>query len=155
LGGSEWYALNGFVGNQVPVVRAEKAKALYDALSCAIQAGLVASCHDCADGGLAVALAETAFSGGLGMSIDLACVPAKGIHRNDVLLFSESQSRFVVTISPDVQEPFEAMMKGVTIGRVGTVLPEGILKIQGIMGNRIIEEDIHLLKAIWQQPLNF
>jgi hypothetical protein len=47
------------------------------------------------------------------------------------------------------------MMKSVVIGRVGVVLSEGVLKIDGIGGIRIIEEDIHLLKAIWQKPLNF
>ncbi|MEI8172948.1 MAG: AIR synthase-related protein [Deltaproteobacteria bacterium] len=155
LGGSEWYAMHGFVGNQVPKVHAERAKALYDALSRAIQAGLVASCHDCSDGGLGVALAETAFAGGLGLFIDFALVPSEGIDRNDTLLFSESQSRFVVTISPEAKDPFEDMMKGVVIGCVGVVLSEGVLKIDGFRGNRIIEEDIHLLKAIWQKPLNF
>jgi hypothetical protein len=47
------------------------------------------------------------------------------------------------------------MMEDVTIGRVGVVQTEGVLKIDGIGGKRIIEEDIHLLKAIWQKPLNF
>ena len=52
LGGSEWYAQNGAIGNSVPQVRPETAKALYEALHQAIKAGLVASCHDCSDGGL-------------------------------------------------------------------------------------------------------
>ena len=64
LGGSEWYAMHNAVGNDVPKVDAARAKALYTALSKAIREGLVASCHDCSDGGLGVALAETAFSGG-------------------------------------------------------------------------------------------
>jgi phosphoribosylformylglycinamidine synthase len=155
LGGSEWYAMHGHIGNRVPEVRAGKAKELYDALSRAIRKELVASCHDCSDGGLGVALAETAFAGGLGMSVDLSLVPSAGIERNDTLLFSESQSRFVVTVSPDAQDAFEEMMHGVTIGRVGVVLSEGLLKIQGIGGNIIIEEDILHLKAAWQKPLNF
>ena len=155
LGGSEWYAMHGFIGNGVPEVRAKKAKELYEALSRAIQAGLVASCHDCSDGGLGVALAETAFSGGLGLFVDLGLVPSVSIERNDTLLFSESQSRFVVTVSPDAKDAFEGMMQDVTMGRVGVVLTEGVLRIDGMGGNRIIEEDIHLLKAWWQQPLNF
>ncbi len=155
LGGSEWYAMHGFVGNRVPKVHAERAKALYDTLSRAIQAGLVASCHDCSDGGLGVALAETAFAGGLGMLIDLKRVPSEGIDRNDTLLFSESQSRFVVTIPPVAKDRFEDIMTGVVIGQVGVILPEGVLKIDGLGGNRIMEEDIHLLKEVWQKPLNF
>jgi phosphoribosylformylglycinamidine synthase len=155
LGGSEWYAMHGFIGNQVPKVNAEKAKALYDALSRAINAGLVASCHDCSDGGAGIALAETAFAGGLGMLINLALFPSSGIDRNDKLLFSESQSRFVVTIKPTAKESFESMMKGIAMGQVGEVLAEGLLKINGLDGNRIVEEDINELKAAWQRPLDF
>jgi len=147
--------MHDFIGNQVPRVNAEKAKALYDALSRAINAGLVASCHDCSDGGAGIAIAETAFAGGLGMLIHLALFPSPGIDRNDTLLFSESQSRFVVTISPAAKESFEAMMKGIAMGQVGEVLAEGLLKIDGLDGNRIVEEDINELKAAWQRPLNF
>ncbi|MDI6776521.1 MAG: AIR synthase-related protein [Syntrophales bacterium] len=154
LGGSEWYAMHGYIGNRVPKVKAKEAKRLYEALSRAIQAGLVASCHDISDGGLGVALAETAFAGGLGMTIDLALVPAEGIDRDDILLFSESQSRFVVTVSPALKERFEEMMEScTTVSQIGVVLSESLLKISGIRGGRIIEEDIVHLKALWQKPL--
>jgi len=155
LGGSEWYAMHGFVGNNVPKVHAANARMLYETLSRAISVGLVASCHDCSDGGLGVALAETAFAGGLGIFVDLALVPSENVYRNDTLLFSESQSRFVVTVSPAAQAAFENMMKGITIGLAGTVLPEPMLRVAGIGGHRIIEEDINVLKALWQKPLNF
>jgi phosphoribosylformylglycinamidine synthase len=89
------------------------------------------------------------------MLIHLALFPSSGIDRNDTLLFSESQSRFVVTISPEAKKSFEAMMKGIAISQVGTVLAEGLLKIDGLDGNRIVEEDINQLKAEWQRPLNF
>ena len=155
LGGSEWYALRGFIGNDVPKVNAVRAKKRYAALTRAIAAGLVASCHDCSDGGLAVALAEVAFAGTLGLSVDLARVPARGIRRNDELLFSESQSRFVVTVSPRSAAAFERIMKGSEFARVGRVTPEKTLKIRGLKGNTVVAEDIALLKAVWQRPLNF
>lgn len=60
--------------------------------------GIVASCHDLSDGGLGVALSETAFSGGLGMELDLTSLDNENVERNDYLLFSETQSRFVVTV---------------------------------------------------------
>ena len=153
LGASEWYALQGFVGNSVPEVRPATAKVLYQALHRAIKAGLVASCHDCSDGGLGVALAETAFAGGLGLEIDLRLVPAEGIARNDEMLFSESQSRFVVTIRPKHREAFEATLTGSACGRIGTVIPEGVLRVDSLGGQRIIETDIAALKAAWQKPL--
>jgi phosphoribosylformylglycinamidine (FGAM) synthase-like enzyme len=153
LGGSEWYARHNAIGNGVPRVRPETAKPLYEALHRAIEAGYVASCHDCSDGGLAVALAETAFAGGLGLQIDLAAVPTDAKLRNDELLFSESQSRFVVTVAPKNREAFEAHLSGATFARIGTVLPEGVLSIDGLTGKRIVNADLAELKAAWQKPL--
>ncbi|MDO9528808.1 MAG: AIR synthase-related protein [Syntrophales bacterium] len=155
LGGSEWFAMHGYTGNNVPQVNAQKAKILYEALSVAIKKGLVASCHDCSDGGLGVALAETAFAGGLGMFVKLDLVLSEGIDRNDHILFSESQSRFVVTISPSAKSEFEKLMMDSTISNVGEVLSDGIFKVGGIEGNIIIEEDINKLKETWQRPLDF
>jgi phosphoribosylformylglycinamidine synthase II len=155
LGASEWYALHDATGNGVPKVDAKSAKTRYEALHRAIMAGLVASCHDCSDGGLGVALAETAFAGGLGMEIDLRSVPAEGVTRNDEILFSESQSRFVVTISPQSREAFETLFAGSVCARIGTVISEGVLKVNGIGGQRIIEEELAALKAAWQKTLAF
>jgi phosphoribosylformylglycinamidine synthase len=155
LGGSEWYALHGYVGNSVPKVNASKAKKLYKALSRAMEAGLVASCHDCSDGGLGIALAETAFAGGLGLTVDLSGVPCEGLQRNDELLFSESQSRFVVTVSAAAKTAFRQMLKGNVCAEVGRVNAEETLRVKGLGGNLIIDEDIHELKAVWQKPLNF
>lgn len=155
LGGSEWYALNGYVGNNVPQVNGPQAKRLYVALTHAIRQGLVASCHDCSDGGLGVALAETAFSGGLGMTVDLSRVPCEGIERNDHLLFSESQSRFVVTVSPGLKEQFERAMGGNVMADIGRVMSGGMFIVTGMEGKIIIEEEINELKRVWQEPLNF
>jgi phosphoribosylformylglycinamidine synthase len=153
LGGSEWYALHGAIGNDVPQVRTETAKTLYEALSRAIRAGLVASCHDCSDGGLGMALAETAFAGGLGLEVDLKSVPAEGIGRDDELLFSESQSRFVVTVHPDAREAFEAALAGSAFARIGQVIAEEDLRIEGLGGKRIIDQELAELKAAWQKTL--
>ncbi len=68
------------------------------ALADAIEKGLVASCHDCSDGGLAVALAETAFAGGLGIIADISGVPAKGSMRTDYLLFSHQMHTSFYTV---------------------------------------------------------
>ena len=155
LGGSEWYALHGFIGNDVPKVDGERALTLYRALAKVIPEGLVASCHDCSDGGLGVALAETAFSGGLGMDVDLAAVPATGISRDDEMLFSESQSRFVVTVRPEKKAAFEAVMAGNTLACVGAVTGEGLFRVKGLKGGVILEETIGDLKEAWQRTLRF
>lgn len=154
-GGSEYYALNGYIGTTVPKVNAERALSLYQRLSRAIAKGLVRSCHDCSDGGLGVALAESAFAGGLGMTINLKKVPAAKITRNDVLLFSETQSRFVVTIAPEKQQAFERCMQGTVMGEIGIVASEPQFRIMGLNGAIVVNSDIFVLKECWQKPLRF
>ncbi|MCK9274592.1 MAG: AIR synthase-related protein [Syntrophales bacterium] len=155
LGGSEWLALHGFTGNDVPKVKGTEAKVRYTALSDAINRGLVASCHDCSDGGLGIALAETAFSGGLGMTVDLASVPALDISRDDYLLFSETPSRFIVTVHPECKEEFESIMAGTTVAEIGFITDEPLFTVRGMKKELIIREDIAELKTAWQRPLAF
>jgi phosphoribosylformylglycinamidine synthase len=155
LGGSEWFAAHGAIGNKVPQVDAKKAMKLYRALSKAIQAGLVASCHDCSDGGLAVALAETAFAGGLGLTVHLKKVLYRGKKRDDYILFSESASRFVVTVRPQDKAKFEKILAGQAAREIGSVTGDGLLQINGLSGKTVIREKIGRLKDAWQKPLNF
>jgi phosphoribosylformylglycinamidine synthase len=153
LGGSEYWAARGFVGNQVPRVRVDESLLLYRALEGAIAQGLVASCHDGSDGGLAVALAETAFAGGLGISADLGRAPAEGVTRDDELLFAESQSRFVVTVCPGHAAAFEALFEGRPAARVGEVTAEPLLVLCGLDGREVVRAPIEELKRAWQKPL--
>jgi len=155
MGASEYFALHGFIGNQVPRVDAQRAKKLYEALGMAIEKGLVASCHDCSDGGLGVAMAETAFGGALGMEIDLRRVPSSGVNRNDVLLFSESQSRFVVTVHPENQKAFEDSLKGNTFAPVGRIIAGKDFTVIGLQGAVVIRADIFDLKETWKRPLRW
>ncbi|HSR11005.1 MAG TPA: AIR synthase-related protein, partial [Thermodesulfobacteriota bacterium] len=153
MGGSEFFALQGFTGNTVPRVDAGTAKKLYHALSAAIGKGLVASCHDCSDGGLGVALAEVAFGGALGMEIDLRLVPRRGVDRNDFLLFSESQSRFVVTVRPEHREAFEECLRDNVFSLVGRVAAGPDFRIVGLQGTAVVAANIFDLKEAWQRPL--
>ncbi|PKN52941.1 MAG: phosphoribosylformylglycinamidine synthase subunit PurL [Deltaproteobacteria bacterium HGW-Deltaproteobacteria-13] len=155
MGGSEWFATKNFIGNMVPKVDAVKARKIYRALHKAIQQDLIASCHDCSDGGLAVALAETSTAGGLGMSIDLRSVPYSGGKRDDYILFSESASRFIVTIHPEAQRRLEKIMAGNIIGKIGLVTNDDVFQAKGLNGKSIIKEKINKLKDAWQKPLNF
>ncbi|MDD5344643.1 MAG: AIR synthase-related protein, partial [Smithella sp.] len=155
LGGSEWFALQKIVGNNIPGVIATKAIKIYRTLHKAMQSGIIASCHDCSDGGLAVALAETAFAGGLGMNIDLNFVPYRGKKRNDYILFSETASRFVVTVHPEDKRKFEKIMAGNITRGIGLVTSDGLFQVTGLGGKLIIKEKISKLKDAWQKPLNF
>ncbi|MCZ7356576.1 MAG: phosphoribosylformylglycinamidine synthase subunit PurL [Candidatus Methanoperedens sp.] len=154
LGASEYYASLGFIGNDVPKVDATLAKRLYAALEKAISEGLVASCHDCSDGGLGVALAESAFSGGLGVTIELTKVPVENIKRADTILFSESQSRFVVTLAQDKVARFEEIMKRNVLADVGVVTAQQNFTVMD--GEKVVlSAGIDELKEAWQKTLRW
>lgn len=151
MGGSEYLALRRQLGETVPKVDIRAARSLYEKLARAIRERLVASCHDCSDGGLGVALAESAFAGGYGIEVDIAPL---GLASNVVALFSETPSRFVVTVAPDKCEAFEAMLEGSTFYRVGSVIADPVFKLAGAHGLRA-EAPIYVLKEAWQKPLRW
>ena len=153
LGGSEYYAMHGEVGRNVPRVDAAKALQRYRAINAAQADGLLASCHDLSDGGLGVALAETAFAGGLGLDVDLARVPADDGLREDRLLFSESASRLLVTVRPAHRQAFEKLFAGQECNCIGQVTEERSLKIVGRSGQVLLRCPIDDLKEAWQSPL--
>lgn len=152
LGGSEYFASLGFIGNDVPKVNATTAKKLYSSLEKAIKEGTVASCHDCSDGGLGVALAESAFSGNFGMTIELTKVPVENIKRADTIMFSESQSRFVVTVAPGNVKRFEEIMNGNVFADVGEVTARQNFTVMD--GEKVVlSAGIDELKEAWQKTL--
>ena len=156
LGGSHYFGIHGFIGNNAPIVRPDEGKRTMERLSTAISKGLVRSCHDCSEGGIGVAAAEMAFSGGYGMSLNLNNIPTgEEITADDLLLFSESNSRFLVEIEPQHQQAYETLMKGVPTGCLGTVTDTPDFIINGIAGPQIVETLINTLKSAWQAPLSF
>jgi len=100
-----------------------------------------------------VALAETAFAGGLGMKLELQRVPNDGVEREDFLLFSESQSRFVVTVEPHHMHSFETTLGGLPFARIGTVTAEPRLVMKGFGVRPVVDAPIADLKEAWQAPL--
>jgi phosphoribosylformylglycinamidine synthase len=115
LGGSEYFAYLGSVGNIVPALDPVLVKARYGRLTKAILNELVASACPVVSGGLGVTLAKVAIAGRLGMDLS---VPS-GM-RPDYFLFSESLGRFVVTVSPDNKKAFDKLLgeDAVLLGRV-------------------------------------
>ena len=156
LGGSHYYDIHGYQGSDLPKVDAKAGKKLMKALSQAIQRGLVKACHDCSEGGLGVAAAEMAFAGGFGMKLDLAKVPSSdNLKRNDKLLFSESNSRFVVEVAPENQNQFEKILDGNQFGLIGTTTPDTNFQVIGVGGKPVVQSDIYELKEAWQKTLRW
>ena len=156
LGGSAYLKNWGLVGNGVPKLDPQQSRHLMENLSTATRRELVRACHDCSEGGIGVAVAEMAFAGGLGASINLKEVPlGESIGRDDFVLFSESNSRFIVEVAPDKKDLFEKEMAGTPFALIGQVINEPGLDVYGQKGNSVVSISINELKEAWQKPLRW
>jgi len=151
LGGSHYLLVEGIeTGNDVPEVDMETNLKVMRALQAAIEAGAVRACHDLSEGGLAVAAAETAFAGGLGIEIDLAAVPAcSDAVSPAAMLFAEDAGRFLVEVTPDNRKTFMKMLNGIPLGEIGKITDSGRIVIKSA-GKAVIDLLIDEAKAAWQ-----
>lgn len=199
FGGSHFALVQKLEGGHVPQVDAALAKRTFAALHQAITAGLVRACHDLSEGGLAAAAAEMAFAGGLGARIFLAQVlyqieldeqsqaeakklAAQVLEAEDfhplcalpdataILLFSESNTRFLCEVRPENQQAFEQALAGVPHALVGEVVSTAQLQIIGLPAPTpgaepndpaeltaplVIDAPLSRLKEAWQSPLRW
>ena len=152
LGGSEYLALIGKQGGIIPKVDRALSKPVLTAVAGLTAAGLVSAAHDCSEGGLGVSLAEMAFSGGFGMEIDANAIPREGVTTLDRALFSESQSRIVLTVPKGAVHEVHQRLAGVPHAVIGSVVAAPVLSITGLGG--VVATDLALLKESWQAPLS-
>jgi phosphoribosylformylglycinamidine synthase II len=156
LGGSHYYKLQGQLGVNVPKLDLGMGPKIARRVAEAVAKGLVVSCHDCSEGGLAVALAEMAFAGDLGITADLRGLPrSKDCSRTDSQLFSESLSRYIVEVKPENFNAFARLMLNLPFGLIGKVTAEKLLFIRAEDGSTVINTDINLLKKSWQGTFNW
>ena len=151
-GGSEYYAHLGHLGANVPRVRFEEARSRYAHLHGAMMSGLVRSCHDCSDGGLGVALAEMALAGRTGLEVDLDLSVGGRLLSVDKALFSETASRLVVEVKPEVAPEFEAAMGDTVWARIGECTGGRRLLISA-RGEVVVNLDIERIGDAWRSPL--
>lgn len=149
LGGSEFQAVvHGVTEGRPPVLDLQVEKQLLDAVLSAIQGGLVRSAHDLSEGGLAVALAESCISGGIGAKITL-----DSALRADLALFSESQSRIVLSAAPAQAEQLldHLASRGVPVQRIGVV--EGSALKVSVNGVSAIDRPVKELARVWEDAI--
>jgi phosphoribosylformylglycinamidine synthase len=144
LGGSEYLKiLHSTVSGKAPVLDIQAECALQRTVLAGIHAGVVRSAHDCAEGGLAVCLAEKAFyANGLGIDADLGAATA-------ARLFGESQSRVVVSVRPDDVAALQAIAaeQGTPCAVIGTVVDGDVFRINGI------DTSVSALKAVFENTV--
>ena len=166
LGGSHLNLVTETAGGVAPGIDCKLASEIFAGLHRAIAAGLVRSCHDLSEGGLAVAAAEMAFAGGLGLFLDFypAGIPAllsrcrlggTGHTLDDAythLLFSESNSRFLIEVAGDADGDLGRLLGDIPFYYLGRVQGPGENLLIVDMDRTVIDAPLADLKAAWQSP---
>lgn len=131
LGASAWGKLRGHTEGIVPQP-IDDARGTYRAVHLAMQQGLVRACHDVSDGGLAVALAEMALAGGLGIEADLHAAPLAQPLPLVAAAFSETSGRLVVAVAAKDCIAFEALLVDRPCSRIGAVVESDAVMLSGV-----------------------
>lgn len=141
FGGSELQKMKyGKIFGKAPELDLETEVKVQSQVLAAIRAGLVASAHDISEGGFAVALAESCMGAkGLGAEVEIAGNPVSA-------LFSESQSRFIVSVKKENQEQFEKMVDATLLGQVSE---QPFMRIS-CNGDIVINQQVDQLRNDWE-----
>jgi phosphoribosylformylglycinamidine synthase len=150
LGGSHYHLVTGKTGGRVPCPDLTVAPKIFAALHQAIRRGLVRSCHDLSEGGLAVAVAEMAFTGGVGA--DVTGLGTAGLS-DAAKLFSESATRFVLEVTPENVAGVTALFGDLPVSDIGATVAEPRLRVAGADGEWLVWAKLADLKEVWQRPL--
>ncbi len=145
FGGSELQnVLEGSYSGKAPEINLETETTRQQQILEAIRAGVVESAHDLAEGGFAVALSESTFNDkGLGVAVELEGDPT-------TVLFSETQSRFLLSVKEENKAKFEEIVQDAT--HIGTVTADRKINVQ-INGESVIEDEIEQLNKLWKEAI--
>ncbi len=154
MGGSLYYEIQGIKNPNIPTPNIKMAKSIFERVTRAIDRGLIRACHDCSEGGLAVAIAEMCIGGYLGAEIYLNKVPTN-LKKNHKILFSESNSRFIVEVAQGYEKEFEHIMQGIPYAKIGFVRSDKNLIIKGINNETIVNVSLNEIIKAWKEPLSF
>lgn len=151
LGGSEYLAIvHQTIAGKPPIVDFDLERKVQAVVRSGIRSGLIQSAHDCAEGGIAIALAESCFGNQLGATIDLAATDS----RLDQVLFGEGGARILVSVQADSVAEWEAVLQkevGDHWRKLGSVGGDS-LKIS-IAQNLVIDARISELFAEWSSAI--
>jgi phosphoribosylformylglycinamidine synthase subunit PurL len=155
LGGSEYLKVtHGLVRGVPPALDLERERNLQQLLVGLAADGLMASAHDCAEGGLAITIAECSFDTGLGVEVNVAAVQASDAAFTDIAtLYGESASRVLVSVTPSrahevLARAAERKVPAAVIGRVG-----GNQVRLAIDGRVVIDESLAAAEGIYSTAI--
>ncbi|MCF7908886.1 MAG: phosphoribosylformylglycinamidine synthase subunit PurL [Candidatus Omnitrophica bacterium] len=154
MGASEYFRKYNITEGLVPKVDKACAKSIFERLSQAMEKGLVESCHDCSEGGLAVAISEMCIGADLGANVFLEEVPKLSSMLDYELLFSESASRFVVEVNKVNQNEFERALVDSPFGLIGCVSDKKKLIVYSKDCKEVINQPVETLRDCWMRTFS-
>ena len=148
LGASEFYAMHGKVGRNVPRSDLSKLPSQYRAVESAIRQGLVHSAQYLGKGGIAAGLSNAAIGGDVGVAVDLDTID-DGLGRADKILMSESTGRFIVSVHPAQRAAFEQAMEGQYAREVGRVSADRLFDDFTVkyQGRTVVQTGVPMLRV--------
>jgi phosphoribosylformylglycinamidine synthase II len=153
LGGSVFARRQKLENAEVPATSLDEAFACYRQYYEAIKQGLILSAHDVSEGGLAVTLAEAAFSGKAGLEIDLCSLPMDNDASKAAMLFGESPSRLVIEVAPENLEKVATLFEGLPFAALGRATSAHASLVVEWGKETLINEPIEELKSLWKNGL--
>ncbi|MBD3303820.1 phosphoribosylformylglycinamidine synthase [Candidatus Woesearchaeota archaeon] len=148
-GGSEFYHAFGEIGARSPKVDAKRSRELYERMYELHQKGLLSSCAAVGWGGFLIALAKMSVAGLLGADVEIKRIPNESLPTEKVL-YSESQSRFIVAVDPKNANEFEKILSGFVFANIGTVTGDGRFVIKK-NDEEIISSDVRKLEEVYKR----
>jgi len=165
LGGSVFAKIKNICSGIVPDVYPKESKNVMEKIYQAVSENLIESCHDCSEGGIAVAVSEMAFSAGKGVKIDIDAVKTSYVLKGKEeireemtpaeILFSESNGRFVVEVKSDNEEKFGKIFKGTGFSEIGCVSNDKEVIFESKKNKVKIQEDFKVLLNSWRSTINW
>jgi len=158
LGGSHYTQLGGETSDRrIPRVDLSVGPVNARGVASLIEQGLVRSAHDCSEGGLLVAAAEMAFSGRVGLDLDIAALPTASQIDTHAACFAETPSRYLLEVQPD---KLDAVIKSlnkseIPFGQVGAFAGHDRLTLRAPQDGQILDTPLDNLRDAWLGTLDW
>ncbi len=152
LGGSEYFKMQGHIGNNVPMVNAKKNIKTYKALQNIIESNKAESAISVTSGGLLTALAKTSIGGKLGASVSIDNLPGNA-KSTQAILFGETQGRILISVNPKNVKEIKKMLRGVSHGVIGVVEKHEKFSVT-FKNKKVVETNVKKLTEKYHQFSN-
>jgi phosphoribosylformylglycinamidine synthase len=157
LGGCVFAKIQKIVNGIVPCVYPEESKVIMKKIYQAVNKNLIESCHDCSEGGLAIAISEMALASGKGVKIDIDAVKTEKSNQLTTaeILFSESNGRFIVEVRPENKNEFIEVLRDLNFAEIGYVSDDRKIIFESKKNKIKIQEKSEILLKSWRSTINW